>query len=288
MLRRILRTTAIALLVLVVPTAFADGDSLDTLADHLAEQLRTQRKKFFFPKVIVADFPLLPGRVNALSENIADQLSALMAQRLGATAMIERKALHDRLQADLLSPNDLRDRGVANWLLGEIGANAVISGHIAVSADTLKLSVELRRIADDKRLADAVVVLPLTEEWKALSTKPMDWFFPPGLAVPCSTMTVETAASFKEKGMTQPTCPKCRLPEYTDAARAAKAQGNVKMSVIVDETGRATTIRVVKGAPYGLIEQSVEAVRSWKFKPAMKDDKPVTTCVVIETTFRLF
>jgi TonB family protein len=288
MLGRILPTIAIAFLLLVVPTAFADGDSLDALADRLAEQLRAQRKKFFFPKVIVADFPLLPGRVNALGESIADQLSALLARRSGTNAMIERKVLHDRLRSDLLSPDELRDREVANWLFGEIGANAVISGHIAISAETLKLSVELRRIADGKRLADAVVVLPMTEEWKALSPKPIDWPSPPGLAVPCSTITGETDASYTEKGVTPPTCRNCRMPEYTDAARAAKVQGNVKMSVIVDETGRATTIRVVKGAPFGLVERSVEAVRSWKFKPAMKDDKPVATCVVIETTFRLF
>jgi len=277
---------AIALLLLATPTAFADGDSLDALADRLAEQLRAQRKKFFFPKLIVADFPLLPGRVNALSESIAGQLSALMTQRLGANAMIERKALYDRLQADLLSPDDLQDRGVANWLFGEIGANAVISGHIVISADTLKVSVELRRIADDKRLADAVLVLPLSEDWKALSAEPLNWPSPPELAVPCSTK--ETQENFKTRGVTQPTCIECALPEYTNTARTAKIQGTAKMSVIVDEVGKARSVRVIEGLGYGLDERSIETIHRWRLKPALKDGKPVAVCVVIETTFRFY
>lgn len=278
---------ALVLLVLGVPTAFGDSDSLDVLADRLATQLRTQHKKFF-PKIIVADFPLRQGGVNALGENVADQLSALMAQRLGSTTMIDRKLLHDRLHFDLISPNDLRDHDVANWLSAEVGANAVLLGHIVVSTDTLKLSVELHRLADDKRIADAVMDLPLSEEWKALSTKPLDWPSSPELAVECSAIASEAAASFKAKSVTQPACARCVLPMYTNAARNAKAQGSIKMTVVVDESGRASSVHVIKGLAYGLTEQAVEGVRSWKFRPAMKDGKPVAVCVVIETAFRLF
>jgi TonB family protein len=37
----------------------------------------------------------------------------------------------------------------------------------------------------------------------------------------------------------------------------------------------------------GLDEKAIEAVRKWRFKPAMKDGKPVNVKMPIEITLRL-
>lgn len=37
----------------------------------------------------------------------------------------------------------------------------------------------------------------------------------------------------------------------------------------------------------GLDEKAIEAVKRWKFKPAMKDGKPVAVAVNIQIVFRL-
>jgi TonB family protein len=162
----------------------------------------------------------------------------------------------------------------------------------------LQLSVELRRVADDKRIANGDANLPLTEEWAALAKQPLDWAAQPEqpsdsptaveIAVPCTVDPKDTKAKFEAAGVIQPTCAKCRMPEYTDAARREKAQGSVKMAVVIDATGRAISVRVIQGAGYGFVEQAVKALRSWQFKPATKDGKPVAVCVVVETTFRLY
>jgi hypothetical protein len=46
-------------------------------------------------------------------------------------------------------------------------------------------------------------------------------------------------------------------------------------------------VSVVRGLPDGLTEQAIAAAREAKFKPAMKDGKPVPYWVVLEMGFNL-
>jgi outer membrane biosynthesis protein TonB len=46
-------------------------------------------------------------------------------------------------------------------------------------------------------------------------------------------------------------------------------------------------LRVVKGIGLGLDEKAIEAVTKWRFKPGLKDGKPVVVAAHIEVNFRL-
>jgi TonB family protein len=89
-------------------------------------------------------------------------------------------------------------------------------------------------------------------------------------------------------GVTPPSCTFCPPPDYSDAARSAKFQGTVQLSMVVTAQGQATSIYVLKGAPFGLTAKAIELTRRWQFKPAQKDGKPVSVRVQAESTFRLF
>jgi TonB family protein len=90
-------------------------------------------------------------------------------------------------------------------------------------------------------------------------------------------------------GVGVPICLYCPIPQYSDEARKAKYQGTVILQVTITTDGRATNISVVKGPGLGLEEKAIEAVRGWKFKPAVgPNGKVVPTIVPIEVTFRLY
>ncbi len=77
-------------------------------------------------------------------------------------------------------------------------------------------------------------------------------------------------------------------PAYSEEARKAKYQGTVVLWIIVDASGAVTDCKVVKPLGLGLDEKAVEAIRTWKFKPALKNGTPVAVRVMVEVGFRLF
>ena len=77
-------------------------------------------------------------------------------------------------------------------------------------------------------------------------------------------------------------------PEFSEEARKAKFSGDVYVSVIVDEQGRPTHVHVSRGVGMGLDEKAVEAVRQYKFKPAMLKGKPVKVAVDVNVVFNIY
>ncbi|HEV2202806.1 MAG TPA: energy transducer TonB [Bryobacteraceae bacterium] len=76
-------------------------------------------------------------------------------------------------------------------------------------------------------------------------------------------------------------------PTYTEEARAARLQGTVVLSLVVDEQGRPQNITVARPLSNGLDQSAVQAVQQWRFNPGMKDGKAVPVIATIEVDFRL-
>jgi TonB family protein len=89
-------------------------------------------------------------------------------------------------------------------------------------------------------------------------------------------------------GVGYPSCVYCPEPQYSEDARKAKDQGTVLLEVVIQPDGHASDVEIVKGPGLGLEEKAVEAVRTWRFKPALgPNGKPVATITPIEVNFRL-
>lgn len=92
-----------------------------------------------------------------------------------------------------------------------------------------------------------------------------------------------------ENGYGEPECLYCPNPQYSDEAVKAKYQGVVELLIVVTPDGRASQIRVVKGLGLGLDEKAIEAVRNYRFKPALgPDGRAAAVQVILEVTFRLY
>jgi TonB family protein len=77
--------------------------------------------------------------------------------------------------------------------------------------------------------------------------------------------------------------------EFSDEARRAKYQGVCLITLIVDAQGNPQNPRVIRALGMGLDEKALEAVRKYKFKPAMKEGRtPVPVMITIEVNFRLY
>jgi TonB family protein len=76
-------------------------------------------------------------------------------------------------------------------------------------------------------------------------------------------------------------------PEFSEEARKAKYQGTVVLTTEVGEDGKPRGFRILRSLGLGLDEKAIEAVSRWKFKPAMRNGKPVRAPATIEVNFRL-
>lgn len=77
-------------------------------------------------------------------------------------------------------------------------------------------------------------------------------------------------------------------PEYSEEARKEKYQGTVILYVVIGADGTPRTLRVQRSLGMGLDEKALEAVKKWRFKPAMRNGQPVPVEVNVEVNFRLY
>ncbi|HEY1902288.1 MAG TPA: energy transducer TonB [Terracidiphilus sp.] len=76
-------------------------------------------------------------------------------------------------------------------------------------------------------------------------------------------------------------------PEFTEDARRADYQGDVSIKLIVDSQGNPQDVHLVSHLGMGLDEKAIEAVRQYKFRPAMYQGHPVSVQIVIDVAFHL-
>jgi len=89
-------------------------------------------------------------------------------------------------------------------------------------------------------------------------------------------------------GISAPTAISAPAPDYTEEARSAKKQGTCVLWLIVDSAGHPRDIRVARGLGFGLDAKAVEAVKQWRFQPALKDGHPVDVQISVEVEFHLY
>jgi TonB family protein len=78
-------------------------------------------------------------------------------------------------------------------------------------------------------------------------------------------------------------------PQYTAEAMRAKLQGMVTLEVVVRPDGTVGDAKVVRSLDpiFGLDQAAIVAVKAWKFKPGMRDGKPIPVLVTVEMSFTL-
>jgi len=77
-------------------------------------------------------------------------------------------------------------------------------------------------------------------------------------------------------------------PEYTTQAKAAKVNGVVTLSLVVNKQGLPTNVHVVKSLESSLDKNAVATVQQYRFKPALENGQPVEKPIHVEINYQLF
>jgi TonB family protein len=67
--------------------------------------------------------------------------------------------------------------------------------------------------------------------------------------------------------------------------KAEGVQGTVVLQVVFNANGTITDVKIIRGLPYGLSDQAIEAAKSIRFIPAMKDGTLVSVRGFLEFPF---
>jgi TonB family protein len=76
--------------------------------------------------------------------------------------------------------------------------------------------------------------------------------------------------------------------DYDEIARSLKLAGELRLSLVVDESGKPQRILITRPLGAGMDERAVDAVRHWAFEPATRDGKPVPVALSVDISFRLY
>jgi TonB family protein len=75
--------------------------------------------------------------------------------------------------------------------------------------------------------------------------------------------------------------------EYPETLKMSQQQGNVLLIAVIDRLGRLRNILPIATSHEGFVDAAIAAAQAWKFKPAMRNGKPVEIAANIGMRFRL-
>ena len=89
-------------------------------------------------------------------------------------------------------------------------------------------------------------------------------------------------------GFTPPHVLSSVTPQYTPEARAAKFSGKCVVALTIDTQGNPINVHIEKPIGMGLDENAINAVKQYRFTPAMQDGVPIAKRVHIEVAFQYY
>lgn len=77
------------------------------------------------------------------------------------------------------------------------------------------------------------------------------------------------------------------LPKYTKEAKKNRIIGSLTVSATITKAGDVKDVKVVNGLGYGLDEETVKAVKRWKYRPIAVEGEPVEVATTVTFAFNL-
>ena len=78
-----------------------------------------------------------------------------------------------------------------------------------------------------------------------------------------------------------------QAPQYPELARKMRIEGVVVVEAVIDELGNVIDARPLHLLGFGCTEAALTAIRSWKFRPATLNGRPVSVYLTVTVNFEL-
>lgn len=150
---------------------------------------------------------------------------------------------------------------------------------------------------DERRLAtrqETTMQQPIQMPAPVTQTQPVQIQQPqpqpqPAAAVPAPAPTVrEGDVVDYDQVDVRPQLTSKPMLRYPPMATRQRAQASLILTVLVSETGDVLDVKILRGdSRFGFNDEAIRALRATKFRPAMKDGKPVKTWIPQPVDFRL-
>ncbi len=263
----------------VCPSSQAQLPQMDDLAGQIAQAMIHSKQK----SVIVFNFAGPSEKTNQLGEYLAQNFSDALKKAVPSLEVLDRTKINAACADRRVLPSVLNDPSTAIWVGAGMGAKAAVVGELSNQSDGLELTVKLYRIRDLKPLFGFQASLHLTPEMSKLLNQSV-----PGPPFSSSGAPPRALAP-GQPGYSYPKCLRCPQATYSQEAVDQKFEGTMVLTAVVKEDGRAYDIAVLKGLPYGLTKQGIEAVTQWTFRPASTaEGAPMAVQQTIEVSFHLY
>jgi len=253
------------------PCVHARQPQIDELTNNVVEELIKTHEK----AVVVFDFVGPDKKSTALGQKIADDFRNALTKSTAAFNVIDPAQITQALETNRVSPQILREPELELWLGKKLGTGIAILGELERDGENLNILVDTYQ-ADGRPIDEFKIIVPLTDQMKSL------------LHTQANNTTDQTAVipAVGGNGNSFPACVYCPSAKPSSQAAKSHLQGSVLLQIVVGPDGQAYDIRVVKMQPNGLTEMAIEAVQTWKFKPALgPDGKPAAVRRMVEMNF---
>jgi TonB family protein len=101
-------------------------------------------------------------------------------------------------------------------------------------------------------------------------------------------MLLVSAAALAQRSTVAPQVISQNQPEYTEEARRAGVNASILLRFTVTPEGEPRDIEIVRGAGFGLDENAIAAVKTWRFKPGTKAGVATSSTTMVEVNLRLY
>ena len=244
-------------------------------------------------RILVTNFVSPDGSAFPNGIQWSDDLSSVFANKEKAIQVVDRTLFKNLLQTEGISAKLQKSEPAARWLGKQFNATVVLVGQARMIKEAIvELSARFLNVNEDNLIGPSSEVnLQLTSsmaDFSSLSGLTSPPPYPPPLPPFPDTVNGEKVYQMGAGGVGVgiPNCYYMPSPKMTADARSVGFSGSVVVEGAVGTDGAVRAVRIVKGAPFGLGEELVKAVETWKCKPAFLDGSPVAVVVQFEVNYR--